>query len=118
MNFGQALDALKEGKRVSRSGWNGKGMFIYLQSGSFDHELLGFQPGAKPMVGHPSTIDGVSLGLFEAGDKGTVTRLPNLNMRSATGATVTGWLASQTDMLAEDWDVVPPAVQAGAAAGV
>ena len=44
---------------------------------------------------------------------GTITRLPNLNMRAATGSTVTGWLASQTDILAEDWvdldaDAPPP----------
>ena len=34
MNFGQALEALKEGKRVARTGWNGKGMFLFLVAGS------------------------------------------------------------------------------------
>ena len=34
MNFGQAIEALKEGKRVARAGWNGKGMFLFLVSGS------------------------------------------------------------------------------------
>jgi Protein of unknown function (DUF2829) len=33
MNFGQALEALKQGKKVARRGWNGKGMFIYLVRG-------------------------------------------------------------------------------------
>ena len=30
MNFGEALEALKAGKKVARAGWNGKGMYIYL----------------------------------------------------------------------------------------
>lgn len=102
MNFGQALEAIKSGAAVAREGWNGKRMFLFLNKGSFDGGKLGFAAGDHPQPGHQSTIDGVSLGLFEAGDDGTVTRLPNINMRSASGATVTGWLASQTDMLAED----------------
>jgi len=103
MNFGQAIEALKTGQRVARAGWNGKGMFVYLNKGSFDHDLLGFALDDAIMPNHPTTIDGISIGLFQPGDTGTVTRLPNINMRSATGTTVTGWLASQTDMLAEDW---------------
>ena len=34
MDFGEAIKALKEGKRVARTGWNGKGMFLYLINGS------------------------------------------------------------------------------------
>lgn len=106
LTFGDALHMLKLGKKVARAGWNGKGMFIYLNKGSVDGELLGFLPGAQPTPAHPSTQDGIRLGLFNCGDSGTTVRLPNINMRSASGATVTGWLASQTDMLAEDWQVV------------
>lgn len=105
-SFGSALGALKNGLKVARAGWNGKGMCLFLNAGSFDRKLLGFGEGQQPSVGHPSTIDGVSIGLFEADDEGTVTRLPNINMRSATGSIVTGWLASQTDMLADDWQIV------------
>ena len=93
MIFGGAIGALKRGERVAREGWNGKGMFIFLNPGS--------HPG-----NYGSHIDGVNIALFEIADTGTVTRLPNINMRSASGATVTGWLASQTDMLAEDWQIV------------
>lgn len=113
--FGDALQALKAGHRVGRRGWNGKGMFIYLNPGSFDRETLGFAEGTHPAQDHPSTIDGISLGMFDAADGGTVTRLPNINMRSATGATVTGWLASQSDMLASDWTLLPTASDAAAA---
>lgn len=97
--FGAAIEALKQGKRVSREGWNGKGMFVYLNRGSVDD--------SDGLPEAPRTIDGVSALLFDLGDRGTVTRLPNINMRSASGSTVTGWLASQTDLLAEDWTVLP-----------
>lgn len=101
MNFGQAIEHLKFGHRVARAGWNGKGMFLFLNPGSFDASQFDGLPGL------PAEIDGIPTRLFsEKGDVGTITRLPNINMRAASGATVTGWLASQTDMLAEDWSLV------------
>lgn len=103
MDFGWAIQQIKQGKVVCRSGWNGKNMYIYLSKGSFDRDLLGFQAGEHPHENHPSTMNGVSISHFECGDIGTVTRMPNLNMKAADGSTFTGWLASQTDMLAEDW---------------
>lgn len=96
MNFGQAIEALKKGQAIAREGWNGKGMFLWLNRGSFP-----YIEGEKPVQ-----VEGIKSSLFENGDAGTVTRLPNINMRAATGSTVTGWLASQTDILAEDWQVV------------
>ena len=93
--FGDIIAALKEEKRAAREGWNGKGMFIFLNKGS-----------TPTLPDRDSTIEGISANLFELGDNGTVTRLPNINMRAATGSTVTGWLASQTDMLAEDWEIL------------
>lgn len=41
MNFGQAIEALKEGKKVARTGWNGKGMYIYLADGKLLAEAIG-----------------------------------------------------------------------------
>lgn len=104
LTFGQALEALKKGHCIARAGWNGKGMFVSLNKGS--SEFLS--------PGRTETIEGVSETLFDLGDTGTVTRLPKLNMRAASGSTVTGWLASQTDLLAEYWidldaDAAPPA---------
>ncbi|MDR0823904.1 MAG: DUF2829 domain-containing protein [Prevotella sp.] len=104
LSFGDALEAVKSGKAVARNGWNGKGMCIYLNKGSVDFDLPVITESPKYPYG--STIDGVDLGLFEPGDTGTVTRLPNINMKTAGGSTVTGWLASQTDMLAEDWCIL------------
>ena len=104
MNFGQAIEALKQGQAVARHGWNGKGMYLFLNKGSHDfHSKDGVN---VEVVEH---IDGVSATLFEGGDVDTITRLPNINMRAASGSIVTGWLASQTDMLAEDWRILPSA---------
>jgi len=104
MNFGQAIEALKNGNAVARSGWNGKNMFLFLNKGSID-------VAAHHKENRESEnffVEGIRFNLFESGDTGTVTRLPNINMRAATGSTVTGWLASQTDLLAEDWEVLEP----------
>lgn len=98
LTFGQALEFLKSGEAILRRGWNGKNMYLYLNKGSVDRS----DPNEQP-----SHHDGVSQRLFESGDAGTITRLPNINMRAASGNIVTGWLASQTDMLAEDWEILP-----------
>ena len=106
LNFGQALQLIKQGKALRRRGWNGKGMNISLDRGNIAPELYGFTGMDHPSYPHGSTIDGVDMGLFSLGDVGTTTRLPNIGMFTATGCVLRGWLASQTDMLAEDWDVV------------
>jgi hypothetical protein len=86
MNFGQALELLKSGRRVSRSGWNGNGMWLALQRG---------YPEGIPI--NQNTADATGLPV------GTVCRfLPYIMMRTADGSFVP-WLASQTDILAEDW---------------
>jgi Protein of unknown function (DUF2829) len=95
LNFGQAVEALKSDKAVQRAGWNDKGMFVYLNKGS-----------DPTRYSRDERVDGIRGDLFELGDTGTTTRLPNLNMRNATGSTVNGWLASQTDILAEDWQII------------
>jgi hypothetical protein len=86
MNFGQAIESLKDGKRVSRSGWNGKGMFLFLVNGS------NFIVNREPL-------------LSIMGDGAVVTYRPHIDMKDAEGKVVP-WHASQTDMLAEDWDIV------------
>ena len=86
MNFGQALEALKEGKRVARAGWNGKGMFLFLVAGS--NLIVNREPLLSIM-----------------GEGAEVTYRPHIDMKDAEGKVVP-WLASQTDMLAEDWLIV------------
>jgi hypothetical protein len=88
MDFSKALQALKDGHKVSRSGWNGKGMWIILQHGS----------GVPiPMRPHsPYAAAGLIDVLIE----------PHIDMMTAGGSMQPGWLASQADLLAEDWDIV------------
>ncbi len=93
-NFGQAIESVKNGKAIAREGWNGKNMLVWMNKGSIDRNDI------------PESIGGVSGVLFEKGDDGSITRMPNLNMKAADGSTVTGWLASQTDILAEDWCIL------------
>ena len=86
MDFGQALVALKGGSRVSREGWNGKGMFLFLVPGST------FQVNRPPL-----------LGIYPEGTE--ISYHAHVDMKTAQGDVVP-WLCSQTDMLAEDWGVV------------
>lgn len=80
MNFGQAIEALKTGSKVARKGWNGKGIFIELQV-----------PDEYSKMTHPYIfID--TTGLQTDNPDAPKNRVP--------------WLASQTDMLAEDWNII------------
>lgn len=106
MNFGDAIEKLKNGEKIARCGWNGKNMFIYLNKGCIDYRSLKNIDGSLINKEDLGEIDGVHLSLFECGDAGIITRMPNINMKTASGNIVTGWLASQTDILASDWIVL------------
>lgn len=95
MTFGHAIELMKLGYPMARAGWNGRGMCVYLNKGFVDSDLDEV----------PAKISGVNAEHFERGGSSTVTRLPHISMLNAEGHIVTGWLASQTDMLAEDWQV-------------
>lgn len=88
MNFGQALQSLKNGAKVFREGWNGKGMFIWEKPGTIIQEEWCQDPILRQIA-------------HENG--GFVEGLPTICMKTADGKVVTGWLASQTDIFAEDW---------------
>lgn len=77
MNFGDALKTLKDGGKVARTGWNGKGMWLELQ---------------VPDLFSKMTLPYVYLNYPKDSQHTPGARVP--------------WLASQTDMLAEDWEVV------------
>jgi len=86
MNFGDAIAALKAGKRVARAGWNGKGMFLFLVNGST------FTVNREPL-------------LSILGEGTQVQYHAHIDMKTAQGYVVP-WLASQADMLSEDWELV------------
>jgi hypothetical protein len=96
MNFGKALEFAKKGGAIRRADWK-KDERIFLDLGSRD---------ASKLFGRSRIEAALNVDLFQPGDKGTVTRLPNLNMKVGSGETVTGWQPGQLEMLAEDWEVV------------
>jgi len=86
MNFGKALEALKTGKKVAREGWNGKEQFLFI-------------------------VDGTSLEYSTSADLSCLLdkEVPHsdvIAIKTTSGVIQVGWLASQTDMLAEDWVIV------------
>jgi hypothetical protein len=86
MNFGEAIEAMKNGYKVARQNWNGKGMFIFLV------------PGSTFIVNRPPL-----LGIYPEGTE--ITYQPHIDMKTADGRIVP-WLASQSDMLDTDWMIV------------
>lgn len=92
--FSHALESLKRGCRISRAGWNGKGMWIALScDGGRDTPMEQFWSR------HARD--------YARQHGGTATVLPCIIMKTATGEILMGWLASQTDMLADDWMILP-----------
>ena len=86
MNFGLAIEAAKKGAKITRRGWNGKGMYLY-------YVPEGRYPARTDAAKSIATEDGkVDYGAYIA-------------MKTAQG-NVVPWLASQTDILADDWEVV------------
>jgi hypothetical protein len=78
MDFGKALENLKNGNRVCREGWNGKGMWLLLQRPDENSKMTHPYIYIEYPVGHAAYPNG--------------SRVP--------------WLASQTDMMADDWCVL------------
>ncbi|MDR2219744.1 MAG: DUF2829 domain-containing protein [Methylobacillus sp.] len=83
MDFSEALEAIKAGRKVCRAGWNGKGMFVF------------YVPGSVFAVNRPPL-----LGIYPEGTE--IHYHAHIDMRTADGMIVP-WLASQTDLLADDW---------------
>lgn len=94
MNFGQAIEALKAGKLVTRSGWNGRGMYLWLLPAANVKAEWCREPHLKKVAEE---------------NGGSIEALGSIRMMTADKKVLTGWLASQSDMLAEDWEVLPDA---------
>lgn len=95
LSFGLAIEALKQGKKIARTGWNGKGMWLR---------------HIEPYAPHPDDSPAASPRnpYFKAWDNNAEaegTMLPWIGMKTADNKFVP-WLASQTDVLAEDWQII------------
>ena len=93
--FGEAIRFLKQGKRVARKGWNGKGMFLWLKPETIIQSDWCKDEKLKTLV---DSNGGEILGL--------VTICMFTHDSTGRNAILTGWLASQSDMLSNDWIVV------------
>lgn len=91
--FGDAIETLKRGGRVCRAAWNGKGMWLAL---SCDGSRS--VPAENFWSPHNAA--------FARENGGFAKVLPSITMKTATGEILMGWLASQSDMLANDWQEV------------
>lgn len=89
--FGEAIEALKQGKKVARKGWNGKGMYLWLKPAA----IIKAEWCKDPILKDIAEANG-----------GEVEALGTICMKTADGKILTGWLASQTDILLEDWVIV------------
>ncbi len=100
LNFGQALEALNMGKQVQRSGWNGKGMFIFKTEGReiLKKEFLMFKNGNSAAIELAEKIGTHKSEIVQISD--------HIDMLAADGSITVGWNASQIDMQATDWQVV------------
>jgi len=111
ITFGQALEAVKEGKLIAREGWNGKGMFVFQRpEDHLSHDMI-----INTVKSLPASVKSF---FAQTPDSAVNEETRNhllatkvkftsyLCMYAADGSIVNGWLASQTDMLASDWQIL------------
>ena len=91
MNFGEAIEALNDGKLVSREGWNGKGMFL-LKNGDYEVPAENCRPD-----------NAINKEFLESKGLESLIIQPHIDMWTAQNTLCVGWLASQMDMFATDW---------------
>lgn len=85
LTFGQALTKLKCGRKVARKGWNGKNQYVYLIKAEHLQNVLEY--GYGEYYGEPIITD-------------------TLAIKTSSNQIQIGWLATQSDILAEDWEVI------------
>lgn len=90
MIFGQALEAVKQGTRIARTGWNGKDQYVILIPGAHLAKSAGYGFGE-------------AMGEFAFGDV--------LALKNAQGVMQPGWVPSQGDLFAQDWYVIGSATE-------
>jgi hypothetical protein len=91
MKFGEAITLLNAGHPVTRQGWNGKGMFL-IKAGGYSVPAEDARPNG---IITKEFLKGRGLTHLEI--------LPHIDMWTAQNTYLAGWLASQSDMLADDW---------------
>ncbi len=88
MTFGEAIEAIKDGEKAARKGWNGKGMFIYYVAAN-----------SYPVSGNPGSA---VKGMFK---NDMVPYRHYIALKTAQNDIAT-WSPSTSDALAEDWEII------------
>lgn len=95
LKFGEAISAAKEGKRISREGWNGKGMFVFMQVPSeIEIDIV------PRMTSLPETVKSEFI------KRGLPLKYSNQFALVRQDNSINGWTPSPADALAEDWSVL------------
>ena len=108
LSFGEALELAKQGKMVQREGWNGKGMFIFMRPADELHvdmviDKVKSLPDSVKEYFKQDVMSNSGERIYPADEDDKVKFTAYLCLKAADGTIVNGWLASQTDMLANDW---------------
>lgn len=112
VSFGEAIKALKEGKRVQRKGWNGKNMFLFIRpQDTLSVEMIvnkvkSLPQAVKNYYGKDFAWTETEKENGKGPENSFITFTSYICMKAADDTIVNGWLASQTDMLSEDWVIL------------
>lgn len=111
LSFGAALEVAKSGGRIARQNWNGKGMFVFMRPADELHidmvidKVKSLPKSVKDYYLQDITDDNGKR-ISPAAENDTIKFTAYLCMKAADGTIVNGWLASQTDMLSNDWEIL------------
>jgi len=111
LSFGAALEVAKAGGRIARQGWNSKGMFVFMRPAHELHisvvvEAEKSLPQSVKDYYAQDVTDEKGVRNYPADKNDTVKFTAYLCMKAADGTIVNGWIASQTDMLSNDWTIL------------
>lgn len=108
MNFGEAIEVLKSGGMVCRSGWNGKGMFVFQQVPSMVAAEI-----VEKMTSLPESVKAEFARRRDSVNKSETIEFQHLKYSNQLAMvypdnSIYGWLASPSDVLADDWKIYQP----------
>jgi len=96
MKFGQAVEALKEGKCIHRYGWNGKGLFVFKQVPSaIDNSIINKMQSVPDSAKQILTKRNQEPIYYE-----------NQMVIVKPDGTIDSWVPSSSDIFSDDWDIV------------
>ena len=109
MNFGQALEAVKDGKLATFQGWKKQSQFIFMRPADKLHvrfvaNVIKSLPQSVKDYYRQDCVDGDGAPLDLEKDD-VVKFTAYLCMKSTDGTIINGWTPSQSEMLLEDWEL-------------